>query len=80
VRVRRHVDRHAVDPGREVGAVVEVEAAQVVLVGLAVAAVLRDDDAGNEFEHLGGPQRRPALDQLATSPCQRWLRRWCRRR
>ena len=64
VRVRRHVDRHAVDEGREVGAVVEVEAAQVVLVRLAVAAVLRHDHAGHELEHLGRPQGRPALDQL----------------
>ena len=64
VRMRRHVDRHAVDPGREVGAVVEVEAAQVVLVGFPVAAVLRHDDAGDELQHLRGPKRRPALDQL----------------
>ena len=40
VRVRRHVDRHAGDRRREVGAVIEVEAAQEVLVGLALAAVL----------------------------------------
>jgi hypothetical protein len=64
VRVRRHVDRHAGDEGREVGAVVEVEAAQEVLVRLAVAAVLRDDHAGHELEQLGRAQRGPALDQL----------------
>ena len=54
VGVRRHVDRHAVHVGREVGAVVEVEAAQEVLVGLAVAAVLRDDQPGHDLEHFAG--------------------------
>ena len=63
VRVRAHVDRHAVDEGGEVGAVVQVEAAQEVLVGLAVAAVLGDDHARHEFQDFAGPQRRPAGDQ-----------------
>jgi len=63
VGVGGHVDGHAVDKGREVGAVVEVEAAQEVLVGLAVAAVLGDDHAGHEFEHLGRAQGRAAFDQ-----------------
>ena len=60
-----HVDRHAVDAGSEVGAVVEVEAAQEVLVGLAVARVLGDDQAGHELEHFAGAQGRAALQQLA---------------
>ena len=54
VTVRRHVHRHACDRGREVGAVIEVEAAQVVLVGLAFAAVLADDDARDRFENFAG--------------------------
>ena len=62
VGVRRHVDRHAVHVGREVGAVVEVEAAQEVLVRLAVTAVLGHDQAWNDLEHLAGPEHRPALD------------------
>ena len=41
---------------------VEVEAAQKVLVRLPRAAVLRDDHAGHELEHVGRPQRRPRLD------------------
>jgi hypothetical protein len=64
VAMRRHVDRQAVDAGREVGAVVEVEAAQEVLVGLAVARVLRDDEAGHELEHLARAQGGAALQQL----------------
>ena len=55
VAVRRHVHRHARDRRREVGAVIEVEAAQVVPVGLALAAVLADDDARNGFEDFAGP-------------------------
>gem|GEM_PF-4796407 len=54
VGVAALVDRHAVDPGREVGAVVEVEAAQVELVGLAFAAVLAGDQSGRDFEQLAG--------------------------
>ena len=64
VGVGGHVHRHAVEEGGEVGAVVEIEAAQVVLVGFAVAAVLRDDDAGHELQHLGGAQGGAALDEL----------------
>ena len=58
----RQVDRHAGDRGREVGAVVEVEAAQEVLVGLAVAGVLGDQQAGHPFEDVGRAQRRSSLD------------------
>ena len=48
------VDQHAVDGGAQVGAVVEVEAAQVELVGLALATVLADDQARRGFEQLAG--------------------------
>ncbi len=50
----RHVDRHARDRGREVGAVIEIEPAQIVLVGLSLAAVLADNHAGHRLEHLAG--------------------------
>ncbi len=53
VAVRAQVHRHVVDVGREVGAVVEVEAAQEVLVRLAAARVLGGDQAGDDFEQLG---------------------------
>jgi len=43
VRVRAHIDGHAVDVNGEVSAVVEVEAAQEVLIGFALATVLRND-------------------------------------
>ena len=56
VAMGRHVDGHAVDPDREIGAVVKVEAAQEILVGLALAGVLGDDQAGHGFKRLAGPQ------------------------
>ena len=46
-------------------AVVEVEAAQIVLVGLAVAAVLGDDQPGHRLEHFGRTQERTGRQLLA---------------
>ena len=64
MRVCPRIHRHAVDPGGKVGPVVEIETTEVILVRLAVAAVLADDQSGNELEDLAGPQQRPVLDQL----------------
>jgi hypothetical protein len=58
VRVRRHVDRHPLDARLEIGAVIEVEAANEVLVGLSIARVLRDDEPGNRLEQLAFAQER----------------------
>jgi hypothetical protein len=55
--VADHVDRHAHDVGGEIAAVVEVEAAQEILIGLAVAGVLGDDHAGDRFQRLGRAQQ-----------------------
>ena len=64
VGVAARVYWHTRDVGGEVCAVVQVEAAQEILVGLAFAAVLGDDQARHKFQNLAGPQRRPVLDQL----------------
>ena len=64
VGVRAHIDGHARDVGREIGPVVEIEAAQEILVRFAGAAVLRDDHARNVFQNLAGAQQRPIVDQL----------------
>src|SRR5882672_10753188 len=64
VPVARQIERHAVDMDREVGAMVEVEAAQEILIRLARAAVLGDDHAGDDLQHLAGPQQRPVLELL----------------
>jgi hypothetical protein len=60
--VRRHVDRHAFHARQEVGAMVEVEAAQEQLVRLPVTRVLRDDQARNQLEDLAGAQERPVFE------------------
>ena len=65
MRVGGQIEWDAGDGDAEVGAVVEVHAAQVVLVGLAAAAVLADDDAGDGLEQLAGAQQRPPREVLA---------------
>ncbi len=52
VGVRDHVHRDAVDRNREVGAVVGVEAAQEILVGLAAARVLYDHQPGSDAQDV----------------------------
>ena len=54
VRVRAQIDRHIVERDVDVGAVVEIESAQEILVRLALGAVLDDDQAGHGFEELAG--------------------------
>ena len=49
------VDRHVVDRGAQVGAVIEVETAQIELVSLAFAAMLADDQAGRRLKQFAGP-------------------------
>ena len=66
VRVRPEVHRHAVERGEEVGAVVEVETAEEVLVRLSGSAVLRDDETRHELQHLARSQDRPIFHQLAS--------------
>ncbi|CAI8847344.1 protein of unknown function [Methylococcus capsulatus] len=75
VRVGRQVHRHPVDPGGEVGAVVQVEAAQEILVGLAGAAVLRGQHAGHDLDQFAHPQQGPVLELvLAHHPLRGRLR------
>ena len=57
---------------------IEVVAAQEILVGFALAAVLRDDQAGRAFEHFGGARDRPRSDFLASD--RDFARRFRRRR
>ena len=48
---------------------IEVEAAQEILVRLAVAAVLGDDDAGDELKQVAGPSvGRPSISFDVTVP------------
>ena len=65
VAMGRHVDRHAVDGDGEIGAVVEIEAAQKILVGFALAGMLGHDQARHDFQQLADPRRRPRVEFLA---------------
>ena len=56
VAMSRHVDGHAIDPDRKIGAVVKIEAAQEILVGLTLSGMLGDDQAGHDLKRLAGPQ------------------------
>lgn len=53
-----HVDRHVVDIDRQIGAVIQVVATQEILIGFALAAVLRDDQAGNGLQNFTRPGHR----------------------
>ena len=63
--VSRQVDRHAGNRCREVRPVIEVEPAEVVLIRLAFAAVLADDDAGHGFEDFARAHHRPRVELSA---------------
>ena len=60
--VGRHVHRHPRNRRREVGAVIEVEAAQEILIGLPFAAVLGDDQTRYRLEHLAVAHQRPFVN------------------
>ena len=71
-----HVDRHVVQRDINVGAVIEVEAAQEVLVGLALAAVLGGDQSRHNLEHFADPRSRLLFDLFAgDSSLRRGIRR-----
>ena len=61
--MRRHVERHAVEERREVGAVVQIEPAHEVLIGLTAARVLRDDQTRDRLQDLARAEQR-TLPQL----------------
>ena len=61
----RHVDGHAVDFDGEIGAVVKVEAAQEILIGLTLSGMLGDDQAGHDLQRLAGTHERHCVHLLA---------------
>jgi hypothetical protein len=65
VRVGGQIDRQVVPEYGHVGAVVEIVAAQIVLVGLAGAGVLHDGEAGCRFEDFRTICDRPSIEVLA---------------
>jgi hypothetical protein len=65
VRVRRQVKRHTVEENGEIRTVVEIEAAQKILVGLAATGVLRDDQAGKRLQNFSRTKNRTIREFLA---------------
>src|SRR5208283_4179666 len=53
---------HAVKENGEICAVVEIEATKKILVGLAAAGVLRNDDTGNRLQNFSRTKNRTFLD------------------
>jgi hypothetical protein len=64
VRMGAHIDRHGVDVGGEIGAMVEIVSAQEILVGLAITTMLGDDHSGHKFQQFAGTQRGAVADQV----------------
>ena len=58
VRMGRHVDRHVIDLRGEIGAMVEVEGAQEILVGFSLAGMLHYDQSRHVLEDRAWPQQR----------------------
>jgi hypothetical protein len=73
--VARHVDRHAGDGRGEVGSVIQIEAAEKVLIGFPFTAMLRDDHARHGFEHFTVTHQRPLVELFRRDrPLARGLR------
>ena len=64
--MRAQIDRHVIDPDGEVGAVIEIVAAQKILVSFALAAVLRDDEPRIGLKHLPWTRNRARVDLLTS--------------
>ena len=60
--VRAQIDRHAVDGDCEVGTMIQIETPQEILVGLAVAAVLGNDQSWCGFENLADAVDRRGIE------------------
>ena len=65
MRVGGHVERNAVDGAGEIGSVVQVVAAQEILVRLAVTRVLRHHHARNGLQHFAGSQQWQISETIA---------------
>ena len=71
------VDRHVVNGDGKISAVVEIEAAQEILIGLAFPAVLRDRQAGGGFEEFARTCDWTSVEVVSTDghlACEVWRR------
>ena len=65
MRVGRQIDRHVVNEIGQVGAVIEIPAAQVILVGLAAVGMHDRNQAGRHFDDLAGARHRTRIESCA---------------
>src|SRR5208282_2112979 len=65
VRIAGHVHWNTIDGRDQIGAVIQVVAAQEVLIRLAIPRMLGYDQAGNELEHVARTKKGSCLDYLA---------------
>jgi hypothetical protein len=63
-----HIDRNPIQADGEIGAVIEIEAAQEILVGLTAARMLGDDDTGNILNNLARRRGRSAMSAAPIDP------------
>ena len=64
MRVRREIERHVIEIGGEIRAVVEIETAQEVLVGFPAARMLGNNHARHSFHNFSHAQNRARLKLL----------------
>ena len=61
----RQIDRDVVPERGEVGAVIEIPAAQIILVGFSLTGMLDHCQAGRRFEKFAGPRHRAGIQVFA---------------
>ena len=64
VSMGRQIDRHVVDEDRQIRAVIEIVAAQIILIGLAAVGVHDHGEAGHGFENLARSRHRAGVELL----------------
>ena len=60
--VSAHIDRHAIDERGEISAMIEVESAQEILVGLATPRMLRRDQTGDRLKQFANALDWPVVE------------------
>ena len=60
-----HVHGHSIHGDRQIGPVIKIETAQEILVGLPLAAMLRDQKSRGRLERFGRAGENPLVDLAA---------------
>ena len=62
VSVGSKINRHAIEVGREVGTMIEVDAAQKILIRLTRATVLSGNHAGHDLDQFRDSRQRTSRE------------------